>query len=77
MGQGGREGVAFAWDLARPPAFSRVAFAWVPARPHLFPGGRAVCCLFWGSARVVSPGNVHMLRLQRDGSPSQADRLLS
>ena len=33
---GSSEGVAFAWDFARPPGFPRAAFAWVHGR---------MCCL--------------------------------
>ena len=35
-GWGGSEGVAFAWDFARPLGFPPVAFAWVHGR---------ICCL--------------------------------
>ena len=43
MGKGGSEGVAFAWDFARPLGFPPVAFAWVHGR---------MCCL----AVVLSVG---------------------
>ena len=42
-GWGGSEGVAFAWDFARPLGFPPVAFAWVHGR---------MCCL----AVVLSVG---------------------
>ena len=43
MYKGGSEGVAFAWDFARPLGFPPVAFAWVHGR---------MCCL----AVVLSVG---------------------
>ena len=43
MFKGGSEGVAFAWDFARPLGFPPVAFAWVHGR---------MCCL----AVVLSVG---------------------
>ena len=52
MGKGGSEGVAFAWDFARPLGFPPVAFAWVHGR---------MCCL----AVVLSVGSIIMERAIR------------
>ena len=56
MGKGGSEGVAFAWDFARPLGFPPVAFAWVHGR---------MCCL----AVVLSVGCVTKLKKWKNTSP--------